>query len=70
MIHRYTDTMIQRYIDTKRENRSYFDTNYKMYCIILIILYTLYLISYVLFISLVERIQLFSRAVCPVGVER
>ena len=31
---------------------------------------TLYLISYVLFISLVERVQLFSRAVCPVGVER
>ena len=27
--------------------------------------YTLYLISYILFISLVERIQLFSRAVCP-----
>ena len=29
------------------------------------VVYTLYLISYILFISLVERIQLFSRAVCP-----
>ena len=29
------------------------------------IIYNLYLISYILFIFLVERIQLFSRAVCP-----
>ena len=46
------------------------DIIYKRYCFLFtvrvkIVMIAFYLISYILFIFLVERIQLFSRAVCP-----